>query len=332
MKKDICFALVVLMVLMCMGGCQLATEFQAGLADLTGKATEPPSAFATAVPEAPEATPEPDTKPTVIMQEVPMETETPEEGCANCRDNPTHRNTDEQALEIGRKHYDNNYRNYQFDEKDIETYRYAFFIDKSEIYTEKGDYTEYTFDGAPYNMHAGDSGESDLTQFKTNKQLLEEYGYDKIDAYAKKAGEFLETYIMYDPQTKASDLEKEYLRIGVEPALAKILSERERLESSDLWFKQDAVSVYYGNYVYRAGNGNLRFRDLCYIRLTDASDKFFEKNPEEKLTQNEWHSHSFEVEMWLDENDKITEYAIAEISEPISVSPEEKAMLNSLKF
>ncbi|MDO5110978.1 MAG: hypothetical protein Q4E65_01610, partial [Clostridia bacterium] len=237
-------------------------------------------------------------------------------------------NSDAEAERIGRKHFAEAWPGKEFDPKyDIEPYRYACEMRLDDIYLDVVKTSIPILDIAPYNMHAGEHGTSDMTQFKTNRQLAGELSFEKLNNYAEIAGMFVDNYTMYDPEYPVEKRKADFSK-WTTPELAEILANRTRTSSDKAWFKQDTCTFYSGPYVYRASDGWLRARVQMAIILRDASDAFFAEHPDQREAVGRWHIHTYEVAMQLDDNEKIAEYAVFELGTAYEASPDETKRLD----
>ncbi|MDO5110977.1 MAG: hypothetical protein Q4E65_01605 [Clostridia bacterium] len=308
MKKIFCILLVLLM-LTSMGGCQVVNA-----------AT--PAAEAEQKNDAPAAEPEAaEPAPTAQPVLIPMEEVVEEKPYGSI-------NSDAEAERIGRKHFAEAWPGKEFDPKyDIEPYRYACEMRLDDICFDFDKENIPILDIAPYNMHAGEHGTSDMTQFMTNKQLVEKLGYDKVTKYADLAGALLDNYTMYDPDYPVEKRKADFAECATSE-LAEVLANRTRTSSKAAWFKQDTCTFWYPTYVYRASDGWLRARMQIAIILRNASDAFFAEHPDQRETVGRWHIHTFEVAMQLDDNEKIAEYAVFELGVGMEAYPDEAERLD----
>ena len=312
MKKILSVMLAILMMAS-LTACQTVEDFKGGLAHITGTETEPPSAFTpTVTPEA-EPAPETDTKPTVIMQEVPMATVeddgADENGeCVSCGDqnsafetqatgksniDPARFPTD---LKATMKEY-SKVSDWPYSSLSKENFKYALLVQDGDFSRKNSDVFDELY-MYPYNLYsfnsdtqegnkAPDSIEDADYGFKTNTECLNLYGEDiliKCINLARKYERANNSCDYTDPAKNkawAQEWAEATLCFAgtnvVAGAINTAAKEGEYIVNAD--FASDI------GLVYQDAEGNLRVRGTSVSIYEHMSDKLLDNG---KHTSGEW--------------------------------------------
>lgn len=311
-------ALVLAALMLVSVGCQMAEDFAGGLAHITGTETEPPSAFTpTVTPEAETAVAvatEPDTKPTVIMQEVPMETETPAEPVDP---NAAHKNTDAEieaiAVPFGKKMLNGGYK----PEKHKDSFLYATACNYDDWYKPDKTTDQWIYEHVPLNIFVRDMGNVP-SKFKTSKELVEEIGEEKMKEYSTAAAYFSDNIASVYP--KDMTYEKQHFLFkdcGLPEAKAAQYAQ-EKVDYYNAHNYKRECCIRWGDFnLYRAVNGNLRSRFVYYAVIREASDAYAQDAGFNMKELGKWIYFPAEVEILTDANGNILDMHLLQLSDAL---------------
>ena len=313
MNKKLCLILAMLMLFALMTGCQTASK----PADAPAKVEE------TAAPTE-EPTPEPEPEPTanvIALQEItPQETEAVD--CPNCRDNEpvdpnaAHKNTDEEieaiAVEYCEKHFKDGYD----PEKHKAAFTYASMPDKAD-WKKINKNLKSMYEIYPYNMYVPDLGNAP-SQFKTNKELVEEIGEKKVRYYGDKASSFADFIgSNYKKHMNREALEKQFSECGLPADKVHQYTEQKLAYYNAYNFEREAWVGYDELLVYRDAAGFIRARMEYNLILREADDNYMVRNGVTTEDIDRWMGTEIEVKVITDAEGNILDYEMIPLGDMI---------------